>query len=143
MVENRLSGHTVYRTEYHVVWIPKYRRRILNPGVKGYLKRLLPKILEEMPGVEIVEQNIQADHLHMVMIIPPKYSVSDVIGRIKGRSAGKLRKKFKWLEKVCWKENIVWSPGYFVSTIGLNEQEIIKYVRWQERQDSGQAKLDL
>jgi len=81
------------------------------------------KILEEMPGVEIVEQNIQADHLHMVMIIPPKYSVSDVIGRIKGRSAGKLRKKFKWLEKVYWKENIVWSPGYFVSTIGLNEQE--------------------
>ena len=142
-MENRLSGHTVYRTEYHVVWIPKYRRRILNPGVKGYLKRLLPKILEEMPGVEIVEQNIQVDHLHMVMIIPPKYSVSEVIGRIKGRSASKVRKKFKWLEKVYWKENIVWSPGYFVSTIGLNEQDIIKYVRWQERQDSGQAKLDL
>ena len=142
-MENRLSGHTVYWTEYHVVWIPKYRRRILNPRVKGYLKRLLPKILEEMPGVEIVEQNIQVDHLHMVMIIPPKYSVSEVIGRIKGRSASKVRKKFKWLEKVYWKENIVWSPGYFVSTIGLNEQDIIKYVRWQERQDSGQAKLDL
>ena len=142
-MENRLSGHTVYRTEYHVVWIPKYRRRILNPRVKGYLKRLLPKILEEMPGVEIVEQNIQVDHLHMVMIIPPKYSVSEVIGRIKGRSASKVRKKFKWLEKVYWKENIVWSPGYIVSTIGLNEQDIIKYVRWQERQDSGQAKLDL
>jgi putative transposase len=142
-VENRLSGHTVYRTEYHVVWIAKYRRRILNPGVKGYLKKILPKILKEMPGVEIVEQNIQAEHIHTVMIVPPRYSVSEVIGRIKGRSASKLRKKFKWLEKVYWKENVVWSPGYFVSTIGLNEQEIIKYVRWQERQDSGQAKLDL
>jgi len=96
-----------------------------------------------MPGVEIVEQNIQAEHIHTVMIVPPRYSVSEVIGRIKGRSASKLRKKFKWLEKVYWKENVVWSPGYFVSTIGLNEQEIIKYVRWQERQDSGQAKLDL
>ena len=105
--------------------------------------RVLPKILEHMPGVEIIEQNIQVDHIHAVMIIPPKYSVSDVIGRIKGQSASKLRKKFKWLAKVYWKENVVWSPGYFASTIGLNEHEIIKYVRWQQSQDSGQAKLDL
>jgi putative transposase len=142
-VENRLSGHSVYRTEYHVVWIPKYRRKILNSGVKEYLNKLWPKILKGIPGVEILEQNIQVDHIHTIMIIPPKYSVSDVIGKIKGQSASKLRKKFKWLEKVYWKENIVWSPGYFVSTIGLNEDEIIKYVQWQESQDSGQAKLVL
>ncbi|MDP2276959.1 MAG: IS200/IS605 family transposase [Nitrospirota bacterium] len=142
-MENRLSGHSVYRTEYHVVWIPKYRRRILNTGVKGYVKELWSKILKGIPGVEIVEQNIQVDHIHTIMIIPPKYSVSDVIGRIKGQSASKLRKKFTWLEKVYWKENIVWSPGYFVSTIGLNEEQIIKYVKWQESQDSGQAKLVL
>jgi putative transposase len=126
-----------------VVWIPKYRRKILNPGVKEYLERVWPKILKEMPGVEIVEQNIQVDHIHTIMVIPPKYSVSEVIGRIKGKSAGRLRKKFAWLENVYWKENIVWSPGYFVSTVGLNEQSIIKYVRWQAEQDSGQAKLVL
>ncbi len=142
-MENRLSGHSVYRTEYHVVWIPKYRRRILNSGISGYLKKLWPKILKGIPGVEIVEQNIQMDHIHTIMIIPPKYSVSDVIGRIKGQSASKLRKKFLWLARVYWKENIVWSPGYFVSTIGLNEDQIIKYVKWQESQDSGQAKLEL
>ena len=142
-MENRLSGHLVYRTEYHVVWIPKYRRRILNSGVKEYLNKLWVKILKGIPGVEIVEQNIQVDHIHTIMIIPPKYSVSDVIGRIKGQSASKLRKKFTWLEKVYWNENIVWSPGYFVSTIGLNEEQIIKYVKWQESQDSGQAKLVL
>jgi len=142
-VENRLSGHSVYRTEYHVVWIPKYRRKILNSGVKEYLNKLWPKILKGIPGVEILEQNIQGDHIHTVMIIPPKYSVSDVIGQIKGQSASKLRKKFQWMEKVYWKENIVWSPGYFVSTIGLNEDQIIKYVQWQENQDSGQAKLVL
>jgi len=96
-----------------------------------------------MPGVEIIEQNIQADHIHTIMIIPPKYSVSSVIGRLKGESASKLRKKFQWLKKVYWKENIVWSPGYFVSTIGLNEEQILKYVKWQQSQDSGQAKLDL
>ena len=96
-----------------------------------------------IPGVEFVEQNMQIDHIHTIMIIPPKYSVSGVIGRIKGQSASRLRKKFKWLNKVYWRENIVWSPGYFVSTIGLNEQQIIKYVRWQESQDLGQAKLEL
>jgi putative transposase len=125
------------------VWIPKYRRRILNSGVKEYLVRVWPKILRGMPGVEIVEQNIQVDHIYTIMIIPPRYSVSEVIGKIKGQSASKLRKKYRWLEKVYWKENIVWSPGYFVSTIGLNEEQMIKYVQWQESQDSGQAKLEL
>ena len=142
-METRFSGHGVYRTEYHIVWIPKYRRRILNPGLSGYISKLFPKILREMPGVEIAEMNIQPDHIHTIMIIPPKYAVSDVVGRIKGRSASMLRKKFAWLEKVYWKENIVWSPGYFVSTVGLNEQQITKYVKWQGQQDSGQAKLDL
>ena len=141
-MKNRVSGHGVYRTEYHVVWIPKYRRKILNPGLRGYLRKLFPKILREMPGVEIVEMSIQVDHIHAIVIIPPKYSVSEVIGRIKGQSASMLRKKFAWLEKVYLKERVVWSPGYFVSTIGLNEQSIMRYVQWQKSQDSGQAKLE-
>jgi REP element-mobilizing transposase RayT len=70
-------------------------RRILNSGVKEYLKKLWPKILKGIPGVEMLEQNIQVDHIHTIIIIPPKYLVSDVIGRIKGRSASKLRKQFK------------------------------------------------
>ena len=77
------------------------------------------------------------------MIILPKYAVSDVIGRIKGKTSSKLRKKFAWLKKTYWKENIVWSAGYFVSTVGVDEDRIIKWVKWQERQDSGQAKLEL
>ena len=142
-MENRLSGHSVYRTEYHVVWIPKYRRRILNPGVRGYLIKLFPKLLDSMPGVEFLEQNIQVDHIHTVMIIPPKYAVSAVIAQLKSKTAGKLRKKFAWLDKVYWKErDIVWSPGFFVSTVGLDEQKIVNYVRWQQRQDSGQLKLN-
>ena len=142
-METRLSGHGAYRTEYHVVWIPKYRRRILNPGVEGYIKKVLPKVLKTMPGCEVFEMNIQVDHIHMVMVIPPKYAVSDVIGKIKRYTASKLRDKFTWLEKVYWKERVVWSPGYFVSTIGLDENQIINYVRWQGEQDSGQAKLEL
>ena len=141
-MEIRLSGHGAYRTEYHIIWIPKYRRRVLNPGVRGYLVRLFPKVLRSMPGCEIIEKNIQVDHIHLLMIIPPKYAVSDVVGQIKGVTSSNLRKKFSWLKKVYWKENIVWSPGYFVSTVGVDEEKIIKYIRWQQSQDSGQAKLE-
>ena len=142
-METRLSGHGAYRTEYHIVWITKYRRRILNPGVRGYLSKLFPKVMREMPGCEIIEVNMQPEHVHMVMVIPPKYAVSDVIGEIKQYTASKIRKKFAWLERVYWKENVVWSPGYFVSTVGLDEKKIREYVKWQGDQDSGQAKLGL
>jgi putative transposase len=81
-----------------------------------------------MPGCEIVEGKIKRDHLHLVMIIPPKYAVSDGVGRMKGITGSHLRKKFSWLMKVYWKENIVWSPGYFVSTVGIDEGQILKYV---------------
>ena len=139
----RLSGHTAYWTEYHIVWIPKYRHRILNPGVKRYLVKFFPKVIEQLPGCEIIKYNIQPDHIHMVMIIPPKYAVSVVIGKMKGKTSSELRKKFDWLKNKYWKENIVWLPGYFVSTVGIEEEKILKYVEYQGRQDSGQAKLEL
>ena len=141
-MEIRLSGHTAYRTEYHIVWIPKYRHHILNPGVKAYLEKLFPRVLEEMPGCEIVRYNIQPDHIHMVMIIPPKYAVSDVVGKMKGMTSSELRKKFGWLKNRYWRENVVWSPGFFVSTVGVEEKDILRYVEHQGRQDSGQAKLE-
>ena len=142
-MEARLSGHGVYRTEYHIVWIPKYRRRNLNPGVRGYVSKLFPKVLKGMPGCEILERNIQVDHIHLLMVIPPKYAVSDVIGEKKQYTASRMREKFAWLEKVYWKERVVWSPGYFVSTVGVDEKQILSYVEWQSRQDSGQAQLEL
>ena len=78
-----------------------------------------------------------------LIVIPPQYGVSAVIGQMKQYTAGKLREKFSWLRKVYWKERVVWSLGFFVSTIGLNEKQIIAYVKWQAHQDSGQAKLEL
>ncbi len=84
-----------------------------------------------MPGVEIELIGFDADHLHMVMIIPPKYSISEVMGRLKIQSASAMRKKFEWLSKVYWKENVVWSPGCFVSSIGVDEETIVKYVEYQ------------
>ena len=101
-MEIRLSGHSAYYTEYHIVWIPKYRYHVLNPGVTAYLEKLFPKVMAELPGCEIVKYNIQIDHVHMVMIIPPKYSVSMVVGKMKGMTSSELRKKFGWLKQRYW-----------------------------------------
>ena len=141
-MEIRLPGHCAYRTEYHIVWIPKYRYRILNPGVKAYLVKLIPKVIAELKGCEIVKYSLQPDHIHMVIIIPPKYAVSTVVGKIKGMTSSALRKKFGWLKLRYSREVVVWSPGYFVSTVGVDEERILKYVEYQGQQDSGQAKLE-
>ena len=96
-----------------------------------------------MPGVEIEMIGFDRDHLHMVMIIPPKYSISDVMGNLKSRSSSVMRKKFTWLAKVNLKENIMWSPGYFVSSVGIDEKTIKNYVEQQGRQDTGQLRKEL
>ena len=96
-----------------------------------------------MPGVVVETVGFAQDHLHMVMVIPPKYSIASVMGQLKSQSAAELRKKFTWIDKVYWKENIVWSPGYFVSSVGIDEKTIKNYVEHQGRQDSGQLQLEL
>ena len=101
------SAHSVYRLEYHVAWVCKYRRRILNPGACAYIRQIMPKLLRSMPGVALETVGFDNDHLHMLMVIPPKYSIASVMAQLKSQSASELRRKFKWLEKVYWKENIV------------------------------------
>ena len=137
------SAHSVYRLQYHIVWVCKYRRRVLNPGVCGYLRKVLAKLLKSIPGVRIETIGFDSDHLHMVMVIPPKYSIAEVIGQLKSQSASALRQKFIWLSQVYWKENVVWSPGYFVSSVGVDEEIIKRYVEYQGKQDSGQLRMQL
>lgn len=137
------TGHSCYRLQYHVAWVCKYRRRILNPGVCNYLKRVLAKLVKSMPGVKIETIGFDEDHVHMVIVIPPKYSIAGVMGQLKSQSACELRKEFKWQRKVYWKENIIWSPGYFVSSVGVDEETIKNYVSYQGSQDSGQLHLEL
>ena len=140
------SGHGVYFAQYHICWCTKYRRRILNPGLAGYVRKILPEIARSMAGVVLEEVGIDdnmRDHVHLVMKMPPRYGRSEVIARLKAASASKMRKKFDWLKKVYWKENVVWSPGFFLSTVGVNEKVIKEYVYWQGKQDSGQTQLRL
>ena len=137
------SAHSVYHLQYHVVWVCKYRRRILKPGVTAYMRKIMPKLLRSMPGVTIETIGFDKDHLHMVMVIPPKHSIATVIGKLKSQSASRLRAKFAWLEDVYWNENIVWSTGYFVSSVGIDPQTIKRYVEDQGHQDSGQLRMKL
>ena len=96
-----------------------------------------------MPGVKLETIGFDKDHLHMVMSIPPKYSIAAVMGQLKSQSSSRLRKRFTWLCKVYWNENIVWSPGYFVSSVGVDEKTIKKYVEYQGRKDSDQLRQEL
>ena len=138
-----LSAHGTYRLQYHIVWVCKYRRKVLKPALEETLRKLLPHLLRSMPGCRLETIGFDMDHLHMVMVIPPKYAVAEVMGTLKSQSASYLRKKFPFLGRVYWKENIVWSPGYFVSSVGIDEQTIKNYVQHQGQQDSDQLELKL
>ena len=142
-MEVRVASHGLYRLQYHVVWVTKYGRRILKPFVVEYLRKVLPKLLRSMPGVEIERMGFDNNHIHMLMVIPPKYSISEVMGQLKARSASNMRKTFKWLGKVYWNKNIVWSPGYFVSSVSLDEHTIRNYVEHQCRKDSDRLRMEL
>ena len=91
----------------------------------------------------IVEANTEADHLHVLVSIPPKMSVSDFVRILKSNTANGLKKRFEFLKKVYWGTKSIWSIGFFVSTIGVNESVIRKYIEMQEKEDTGQAKLEL
>ena len=137
------SQHSVYQLSYHIIWTCKYCRRVLKPGVIEYLRRIFPKLLRSIPGVEMEQIGFNLDHVHFVMIIPPKYSISEVVGQLKSQSAQLVRRKYQWLEKDYFKENVLWSPGYFVSSVGINEHIVKRYVEFQGQQDSGQLHLEL
>jgi len=137
----RKSAHAIYKTEYHLVWIPRYRRKVFKKGVKEYTEKLLSHIPELDPDIEVLKLNVQEDHVHMVVVIPPKYAVAHVVQYIKAHSAKALKAKFPFLNKVYFSREGIWSRGYCVSSIGLNEKEILAYVEHQEKEDKGQLQL--
>ena len=136
----RLSAHGAYHHQYHVVWIPKYRKKILEGELKVFLESHLYDIQEYHPDIEIEQYNIQKDHIHIVIIIPPRYSVSGIIGKIKSNTSREIRKRFKYIKGIYWR-NEFWSPGFFSSTVGINEDVIKRYIQHQEKVDKGQIQL--
>jgi len=123
--------------------VTRYRRKILVPGVATYLKIKLQEIRKHHPDWEYIEIGTDGDHVHLHMVIPPKYAVSKVVNILKSNTATRLKEKFEFLEKVYWDGGGIWSTGFFVSTVGIDEEIIRNYVAMQGKEDSGQAELEL
>jgi putative transposase len=126
----RLS-HSLYECKYHIVFCPKYRHRILKEEVAEYTRQQIYSLCEQKDDIEVLELNIQVDHIHLVVSIAPKYAVSSFMGYLKGKLALRLFQQYEQLGKRYWGRHL-WSRGYCVSTIGLDEEKIRKYVKWQE-----------
>ena len=127
-------SHSLYECKYHVVFCPKYRYKILEDEVRAYVIQQAYRLINQKEGVEILEINVQPDHVHIVLVIPPKYAVSKVIGFLKGKLALRMFDRFPRLRKRYWGQH-VWSRGYCVSTVGLDEDRIRKYVKWQNKKE--------
>ena len=137
-------SHTLFECKYHIVFCPKYRFRILRDEKCEYVRQQVYSLCRQKDLVEVLELNIQPDHIHMVLSIPPKFSISSFMGFLKGKLSLRLFSRYEQLGKRYWGRHL-WSRGYCVSTVGLDEEKIRKYVRYQERKDrdSDQCNLGL
>ena len=128
-MEIMISAHGAYHHQYHIVWIPKYRKKVLKNQLKEFVESHLFDIQEYHPDVEIKKYSIQRDHIRLVIVIPTRYSVSEIVGKIKANTSREIRKNFEWVKKIYWR-NEFWSPGFFSSTVGVNEDVIKKYIEY-------------
>jgi putative transposase len=138
MKDTQSLSHVSWECKYHIVWVPKYRRKVLY----GNLRRRLGEILKDLcrqKGVELVEGHALVDHLHVCLSFPPKFSISEVTGFLKGKSAIRLHREFGQRNP----NKNFWVRGYYVSTVGYDEQQVREYIRNQEKLDKAQMELEL
>ena len=132
MHDQRLN-HIRWNYRHHIVFAPKFRRKLVYGRYRRTIGEILRKLCE-YKGIEIVEANACVDHIHMCVKIPPKYSVAQIMGYLKGKSSLMIFESFPHLRYKFGNRHF-WCAGYFVSTVGVNEATIIKYVREQEERD--------
>jgi REP-associated tyrosine transposase len=133
--------HTVWDCKYHVVWIPKYRRNVVYKDLRRELGEVFRELAKQKEST-VEEGHLQADHLHMLISIPPKYSVAQVVGFMKGKSAIHIARTFMNRRKNFMGENF-WARGYYVSTAGKDEEVVRRYNIQQEAADRRVDQLQL
>lgn len=134
-------SHCVYQCDYHVVLVTRYRRKVFNEGIFAYIEKKLAEITEHYPLIKIKAINQDRDHIHMLVSIPPTMGVGKAVGIIKQNIAREMKQKFPFLKQVYWGSDGVWSDGYFVSTVGINEEVIKAYIEKQGQKDTGQTQF--
>jgi len=133
-------SRTVWECKYHIVWVPKNRRQVIYGNLRKELGRILRRLCE-YKGVEPIEGTLCTDHIHLCLSIPPKYAVSTIVGYLKGKSAMMIFEQFSRLKK-NFKGHSFWARGYYVSTVGLDEAKIRRYIKNQQEADAIQDKYD-
>ena len=121
----------IWHCQYHIVWVPKYRYKVLKDKIGEEVRKTIT-IQSERLGCEIVELNIQVDHVHLLIKVPPKVSISLLMGVMKGKSAIRVFSKFPELKQRPYWGNHFWAEGCCVDTVGLDSEMIRKYVKYQE-----------
>ena len=134
MGKYRKLSHVIYKCDYHIVWVPKYRFRVLKGAIKDLVESDI-RMLCEWKQCEITEMNIQSDHIHLLVSVPPKVSISKLMGVLKGKVAIKLFKSYPKLKQKPYWGNHFWARGYFVNTVGIDEEMIKRYVKYQEKEE--------
>lgn len=133
------TSHAVYYCDYHIVISTRYRRKVINEGIFAYLELKLKEIKEHYPYIEFKTFNHDKDHVHMLASIPPTTNVGKIVGIFKSNTSKGMKQKFLFLKEVYWGTDSIWSDGYFVSTVGIDEATIRKYIENQGRVDEGQT----
>ncbi len=141
MNDEQSLNHTKWECKYHLTWIPKYRKKALYGDLRKYLGEVFRE-LSRRRECEILEGHLMPDHAHMLISIPPKYAVSQVVGFIKGKSAIHIARQYSGHKKNFTGQHF-WARGYHVSTIGRDEDAIRKYIKEQEREDRRLDQLNL
>ena len=131
-------NHSTYQHQYHIIWATKYRYKILKPYVVTELKRALWNTVKKYPTLWIFTMNTDEDHVHIQIEVAPNTTVSDAVGKLKAYSSRHLRQQFKFIREMYLEKDGIWSVGYFSSTIGLNEEQIRRYIVAQGRKDKPQ-----
>ncbi len=126
------QSHVRWECNYHIVIVPKYRKRVLFGTVGSRIREILRE-LAKRKGIKIIEGHVMPDHVHMMLSIPPKYSVANILGYLKGKSAIWLHNEFGSRKSV--RQKSFWSTGYFVRTVGLDEEMVKRYIQNQEKKD--------
>ena len=134
----RLS-HCVSHCRYHIVLVSKYRKKIFNDGIFAYFKERAKEIIEHYPLIVILEEHHDKDHVHLLVSIPPTMAVGVAVHVIKSNLAREMKKRFAFLKRCYYGTDGIWSNGYFVSTVGINEEQIRKYIDMQGKEDLGRT----
>ena len=134
MSKYKKLSHVIYKCDYHIVWVPKYRFRILTGQVKALIEEDI-RMLCEWKKSEVQELSVQIDHIHLVVSVPPRVSISELMGILKGKLAIKLFKSYPRMKQKPYWGNHFWARGYFVSTVGIDEDVIKRYVKHQEKEE--------